>query len=71
VVAAGEKLDQIKRFDMPEFVPNEHYLREMQRYGVLPESFDPSRDPSDAYAIDEAYWQLFHHRPPGSDRPGS
>jgi hypothetical protein len=44
VVAAGEKLDEIKRFDMPEFVPNEHYIREMQRYGVLPDSFDPFRD---------------------------
>ena len=57
IVAAGEKLDEIKRFDMPGFVPNEHYIREMQRYGVLPDSFDASRDPYDVYAIDEAYWQ--------------
>jgi hypothetical protein len=71
VVAAGGKLDEIKRFDMPEFVPNEHYIREMKRYGVLPDSFDPFRDACDVYAIDEAYWQLFRHQPPEFDRPGS
>ena len=71
VVAAAEKLDEIKRFDMPEFVPNEHYIREMKRYGVLPDSFDPFRDACDVYAIDEAYWQLFRHQPPEFDRPGS
>ncbi len=69
VVAASEKLDEIKRFDMPGFVPNEHYLREMQRYGVLPAAFDPARDPCDVYTIDEAYWRLFWHRPAAADEP--
>jgi len=63
VQAAKAKLDQIKRFDMPGFRPNEHYVREMKRYGVLPESFDPARDPIDVYATDAAYWSSFWYDP--------
>jgi len=59
VQAAGKKLDEIKRFDMPGFRPNEHYVREMKRYGVLPPSFDAEHDPIDVYAADEAYWRSF------------
>ena len=29
------RLDEIKRFDMPGFRPNEHYVRELKRFGVL------------------------------------
>jgi hypothetical protein len=36
--AAKAKLDEIKRFDMPGFRPNQHYIREMQRYGILPKN---------------------------------
>jgi hypothetical protein len=60
--AAQEKLDEIKRFDMPGFRPNEHYVREMQRYGVLPVSFDRDREAIDVYDVDAAYWQSFWHR---------
>jgi len=63
VVAAGRKLDAIKRFDMAGFRPNEHYVRELKRFGVLPASFDLARDPVDVYAADEAYWRSFWHRP--------
>lgn len=61
VTAAGEKLNEIKRFDMPGFKPNEHYVREMKRYGVLPRSFDLERDDIDVYSIDREYWKLFWH----------
>ena len=60
--AAKAKLDEIKRFDMPGFTPNEHYVREMKRYGVLPASFDLEKDPIDVYATDRAYWESFWHR---------
>ena len=63
VVAAKKQLDKIKRFDMPGFIPNAHYLREMTSYGALPASFDPARDRIDPYRIDEVYWQSFWHRP--------
>ncbi|MBT7304319.1 MAG: DUF1080 domain-containing protein, partial [Victivallales bacterium] len=52
------ELDRIKRFDMPRFRPNEHYVREMKRYGILPEDHQDS-DPIDTYKVDEAYWRSF------------
>ncbi len=61
--AAAARLGEIKRFDMPGFRPNEHYVREMKRYGVLPGSLDPAKDPIDVYATDRAYWQTFWYRP--------
>jgi hypothetical protein len=46
--------------------PSPLYIREMQRYGILPPTFDPAREPFDAYATDQAYWQSFWHRPPAA-----
>ena len=60
---AQAKLDEIKRFDMPGFQPNQHYVREMKRYGVLPASFALSGDPIDVYTTDEAYFRSFWHVP--------
>lgn len=51
-----------KRFDMPGFRPNEHYIREMQRFGILPKDLKPE-DPIDVYATDRAYWDSFNYRP--------
>ena len=61
--AARQKLDEIKRFDMPGFKPNEHYVREMKRYGVLPAIFDLSKDPINVYETDKRYWQSMWHQP--------
>jgi len=58
-----EHLDQTKRFDMPGFRPNVHYVREMKRYGILPKTFAAHRDPVDVYATDRAYWRSFWHAP--------
>ena len=52
-----------KRFDMPGFRPNQHYLREMQRFGFLPKDLGPG-DPVDCYATDRAYWDSFYWQPP-------
>ena len=57
------KLDKIKRFDMPGFRPNEHYIREMKVYGVLPKSFKDKTDPIDCYKIDRAYWRSLWYQP--------
>jgi len=62
VARAKRALDRIKRFDMPGFRPNVHYLREMKRYGILPSSSDPARAP-DVYAMDRAYWKSLWCRP--------
>jgi hypothetical protein len=60
--AAGKRLEAIKRFDMPGFRPNEPYLREMKRYGILPAALGPA-DPVDPYAADQAYWRSFWLKP--------
>ena len=51
-------LEKVKRFDMKGFRPPKPYLREMKRYGVLPETFDVDRDPVDPYELDRRYWAL-------------
>ena len=58
-----QRLDRIKRFDMPGFRPNVHYLREMKVYGILPASFDIAKDPADPYELDRKYWQSLWYRP--------
>jgi len=55
--AARRKLNEIKRFDMPGFQPNEHYVREMKRYKILPSTLDPAADPVDPYDTDRRYWE--------------
>ena len=57
-----EHLEKIKRFDMPGFRPNVHYIREMKRYGILPETFGDD-DPIDVYQTDQAYWKSLWHQP--------
>jgi hypothetical protein len=61
---AGQELARIKRFDMPGFQPNPHYIREMQRFGALPDRLDPSK-PIDPYAADRTYWDSFIYIPIG------
>jgi len=57
-------LETVKRFDMPGFRPNEHYVREMKRYGILPADM-PTADLPDPYMIDAKYWKSFWYAPPG------
>ncbi len=61
-VEGKRRLEEIKRFDMPGFRPTAGYVREMQRYGILPKDlFDGA--PIDVYATDRAYWQSLWWRP--------
>ena len=66
IEGSKSNLDKITRFDMPNFRPNEHYVREMKRYGMLPADADPAKKLIDVYATDQAYWRSFWHRP-GTD----
>ena len=61
--AGQRKLNEIKRFDMPGFQPRPEYIREMKRFGVLPETFDPQKDPVKVYELDAAYWRSLWHHP--------
>jgi hypothetical protein len=49
--------------------PSEGYLRQMRRYGLLPES---SKGPVNAYDLDRAYWRRSWHSPsaPGAAAAG-
>ncbi|MDZ7616528.1 MAG: hypothetical protein U1E05_05945 [Patescibacteria group bacterium] len=59
---AHRRLMEGKRFDMSGFRPNEHYIREMQRFGFLSPDL-AADDPVDIYATDRAYWDSFLHQP--------
>ena len=63
IARAGEQLDQQKRFDMPGFRPNRHYVREMIRFGILPETFQAEADSVDVYETDRRYWRSLWHTP--------
>jgi hypothetical protein len=62
IVRAKQHLDEIKRFDMPGFVPRPEYIREMKRYGVVPKEQNPSL-PVDVYDLDQKYWSSLWHVP--------
>ena len=61
--AAGkEYIETIKRYDMPDFRPRPAYVREMKRYGIVPEDLAADA-PIDVYATDRAYWQSLWYKP--------
>ncbi len=57
---SAKQLDTGKRFDMPGFQPNKHYVREMKRFGIL--ASDHPADSIDVYKTDERYWRSFWHK---------
>ena len=61
--AAKARQESAGRHDMPGTRPNEHYVRWMKRFGILPEDFDWEEDPIDPYETDRAYWRSLWHRP--------
>jgi hypothetical protein len=64
MIEAGKaKLDNIKRFDMPDFRPRLEYLGEMKRYGILSETFDPDQETVNPYTLDRCYWDSFIYTP--------
>jgi len=58
-------LQQNKRWDMPGFKPHPFYVREMKRYGILPETFDRDRDKVDVFKVDRRYWESAWYYPKG------
>ncbi len=56
------RLEEVKRFDMAGFRPRPGYIREMQRYGVLPLELAADA-PIDTYDADRRYWESFWYRP--------
>jgi mono/diheme cytochrome c family protein len=65
-IEAGKAVsDSEPRFATPGFKPNRQYVRELKRFGVLPESFDISRDEIDIFEADQRYWQSLWLEAPG------
>ena len=62
VEAGRQYLDQDKRFDMAGFRPRQDWVRELQRYGILPAGLKPT-DPIDVYAVERDYWKSLWYRP--------
>lgn len=62
ILGAAAVHEREKRFDMPGFRPNRHYVREMQRFEILPPQLDDDA-PIDVYATDRKYWRSFWYQP--------
>ena len=70
LITAGKKnLDTIKRFDMPGFKPRPGYVREMKRYGTLPNTYDNEKDSINTYEVDKKYFESLWYYPPGTKAP--
>jgi len=69
IVAGKKNLDTIKRFDMPGFKPRPGYVREMKRYGALPNEYDNAKDSIDIYEVDRRYFESLWYYPPGTKAP--
>ncbi len=63
IQAGKSRLEEVTRFDMPDFKPHPAYFREMKRYGILPADFDEEIDQYDVYELDRSYWDSFIYRP--------
>ena len=63
LISAGKNfLAKNPRFDFPGFVPRADWVREMQRYGVLPALMKPA-EVADVYAVEQKYWESLWHPP--------
>ncbi|MFH1918700.1 MAG: hypothetical protein ABIP48_02260 [Planctomycetota bacterium] len=66
VRAAKTRQEKAGRYGMPGYRPEEHYVRWLKRFGILPESFDVAKDPIDPYETDKAYWRSLWYHPPAA-----
>ena len=64
MVRAGQTmLNEMTRFNMPNVRPRPAYLREMQRYGILPPDFNLTNQTVNVYDLDRRYWEALWYRP--------
>ena len=48
-------------FGSPTFQVNGQYIREMVRFGILPQ--DTRAENVNPYEVDRRYWEMFHYEP--------
>ncbi len=64
IIAGIKKVRQdLYRFELAGFRPHNHYIRELKRFRILPQDFNPHNDPIDPYETDRAYWKSLWHTP--------
>jgi hypothetical protein len=61
-LAGRDRLQAIGRFDMPGFRPRGDWVREMQRYGILPRALGEA-EPVDVYGTERRYWESLWYKP--------
>jgi hypothetical protein len=61
-IAGKRFIDSLTRFNMPNFHPRPDWVREMVRYGILPQGTKAS-DNIDVYATEEKYWESLWWKP--------
>ena len=63
--AGKDRLERIRRFDMPDFHPRPEWVREMKRFGIL--GSDVKADSTlDVYAVEQRYWTALWPQPVGN-----
>jgi cytochrome c553 len=61
-IQAGQDIIQtIPRYSTERFRPNQQYVREMKRYGIWPDHFEPDPGQTDIFEADQKYWMSFWH----------
>jgi hypothetical protein len=60
--AGKDRLDQIQRFDAPDFRPRADWVREMKRFGILAADLQPG-EAVDVYATERKYWESLWYQP--------
>lgn len=63
LVKARTLYEEGKTYGSPTFKPNRQYIREMKKYGVLPQSFDITKNEIDVFQTDQKYWKSFWYVP--------
>ncbi|OGV68232.1 MAG: hypothetical protein A2283_10255 [Lentisphaerae bacterium RIFOXYA12_FULL_48_11] len=63
LVKAKTLYEEGKTYGSPTFQPNPQYIREMKKYGILPKSFDITKNEIDVFQTDQKYWQSFWYVP--------
>ena len=61
--AGKSLLDSEPRYGTPGFRPNPQYVREMQKYAILPATFDLTKSRLDVFQTDQSYWKSFWYQP--------
>jgi len=65
----GKRLEKITRFDMPVYRPSPQWLREMQRFGILPKQ-QGTDTPVNPYEVEKRYFESLWHRPGAKEQWG-